>query len=812
MDEITKDTILNDRYAVKECIGSGGMAVVYRGMDLISGTEVALKVLKPEFARDEQQVTRFHKEAESAYRLNHPNIIKIYGFGYCAGIHYIAMQYIDGISLSSYMERFGVIEWRDALKIAEQVLSALETAHENGVIHRDIKPQNILVDASGHVTLTDFGIAQDTISANTLDANNSACSVHYLSPEQARGSLVDGRSDIYSLGITLYEMLIGTVPFDGKSPVAVALKHIQGRIVPPCEVDETIPRGVSDLVMMAVMRDMGKRFQSASEMLAQIRIVYENENISFWQPGTEHNAIREAEEDPESDVLRAEEQEDEAVKVYKPERNRENGESGSADGEEAAGEKAERGQTARDESQEDPYFEEKAEKRQVGDAEEDDGFDTADGRRRKARKAGIVVTYLVASVLAVLSVLALFAVFRSLSGKNLHPTKTQYRIINYEGHEVSAVVAAFRAVGIETELQPVVTEKYPVGYIVSQSVGADVNLSEGDRIIFYVATDEDSVLLEDYTGKDYRIVGPQLENAGLVVTVQEVPGRNTADGTVLRSVPASGSVLSKGDHVTVYVSSGSVCAAVTVPDLVSAGNITLSDAVALLEQYNLTVGHIFPRPLEDITELLATPTPSPDGETPLPGTDLPGGTGSPAPETPGPDGAETQDPDGTANPENPSSDPSSGQTGETAAPTEDPAGTPVPSLPPSPSPTPEPVVSSEFVVAQFPPAGTVLYEGDAVDLYFYDPSALQSVSKTESQTLLCPESAVENGIVKLVKFDFRLSDGTVMMDSVSNVPVSDFPLTFEVPFKYGSDVTEVYIYVNDMNKAYEKRVVRRGAD
>lgn len=767
MDFITKDTVLNGRYSVKECIGEGGMAVVYRGWDIINEIEVALKVLKPELSGDEQHVLRFKSEAEAAYRLNHPNIIKIYGFGHFSGLHYIAMQLIDGVTLAEYMNSFGAIDWKSTFDISKQILSALSVAHEKGVIHRDIKPQNILVDTSGHVTLTDFGIAQDRVSDQTINANSSACSVHYISPEQARGAIVDGRSDIYSLGITMYEMLLGAVPFDGESPVTVALKHIQGRIIPPCEVDETIPKGVSDLVMVATMRDMGKRFQSAEEMLAQMNIVSENENISFWNNPYENQTVNEfvcENEDnrPASDGDLFENYTDDEninddVRVYgKPEKEQpaENseGQALSADSEKPGLD-----------GEEDGIASEEFEYSELP-------------KQTKTVRAGVIITYAAAAVLAIAAVIGLASLYNSLFSKEELVNQT-YRIINYEGYKAAEVVAALKNVGINAELKTVVTDKYPAGYIVSQSVEADMNLREGDSVTFEVASSENFVLIENYVSDDYRAVKQYLINNGLNVDIKEVPGHNTKDGVIMRTVPGAGAVLSKGDSIVIYVTSGTVCAEVRVPDLISANRMTLEEARNTLESMNLKVGNVYPAPGENITVLFATPVPS---AAPVPEYTAENGENYYSSETPANDAGE-EDNDGTASPVN--------------------TGTP------DAEPTPSPIFAKEYVVAQYPMPGTVLYEGDSVDLYFYEPEALNRAAGTVTETLECPENAVTDGIVQLIKFDYRLSDGSVYMDSMSKIPVESFPINFDVPYTYGSDVTEVYIYVNDMNTVYEKRIV-----
>ena len=272
MDIINEGTILNDRYEVGRLIGAGGMSVVYEAKDIVLGIDVALKVLKSDFSRDAEQVERLQREASNVSNLHHPNIVKVYGLGHYEGCHYIAMEKIDGVTVDSLIEQGGALEWRDCVDIIRQVLAALCYTHSHGVIHKDIKPQNILVDEKKHVTLTDFGIAETSTNTNTIVAADGACSVYYMSPEQARNGTVDRRSDIYSLGITFYEMLVGAVPFDGSTNYAIAMKHTNDNVIPACLVDETVPRAISDVVVVATMRDVNKRFKTAEDMLQALNI------------------------------------------------------------------------------------------------------------------------------------------------------------------------------------------------------------------------------------------------------------------------------------------------------------------------------------------------------------------------------------------------------------------------------------------------------------------------------------------------------------------------------------------------------------
>ena len=281
MDDLTEGYILNNRYEIHEKVGEGGMSFVYRAIDLESGSVVAVKVLKKEFCYDDEFIKRFRNEATAAQKLCHPNIVAIFDMGNDNDIQYIVMEYIDGLTLDKLIKAKKKLPWRNTLKITAQILSAVEHAHSHKIIHRDIKPLNIMLTEEGVVKLTDFGIARAVSSATKSAASDSAGSVHYLSPEQVRGGFVDERSDIYSIGITMYEMITGSVPYDGDSHVSIALKHIDGKIKPPHEVDPTIPYGVSDLIVLATKKETNKRFQSAGEMYERLLKVMKNPYVSF---------------------------------------------------------------------------------------------------------------------------------------------------------------------------------------------------------------------------------------------------------------------------------------------------------------------------------------------------------------------------------------------------------------------------------------------------------------------------------------------------------------------------------------------------
>ena len=261
---------LADRYEIIEQIGTGGMSDVYKAKCHKLNRYVAIKVMKSEFSQDKTFVSKFWAEAQSAAGLVNPNVVNVYDVGVENGIYYIVMELVEGITLKKYIEKRGKLPYKEAVSIAIQVANGMDAAHQHNIVHRDIKPQNIIISKEGKVKVTDFGIAKVASSA-TINTSASMGSVHYISPEQARGGYSDERSDIYSLGITIFEMLTGTVPFDGDSAVAVAVQHIQDSIPAPSQLVEGIPVSVDKIVLKCTQKKTDRRYQSASELIADLK-------------------------------------------------------------------------------------------------------------------------------------------------------------------------------------------------------------------------------------------------------------------------------------------------------------------------------------------------------------------------------------------------------------------------------------------------------------------------------------------------------------------------------------------------------------
>lgn len=283
---------LGNRYLVIEKIGEGGMALVYKAKDQLLNRNVAIKILRPEYTNDEDFVHKFKRESVAAASLSHPNIVGIFDVGEEDGIYYIVMEYVKGLTLKQYIRNNTRLNYKETLKITKQIAEALEHAHKNGVVHRDIKSQNILITDDKIVKVTDFGIARAASSSTMTNTERIMGSVHYFSPEQARGGYTDQRTDIYSLGVVMYEMLTGRLPYDAESPVSVALKHIQDSIVEPSDVCPEIPKAVNDIVVKAMEKDMAKRYQSAEDLIKDIITAENNPDAVLYNRAADDEATR----------------------------------------------------------------------------------------------------------------------------------------------------------------------------------------------------------------------------------------------------------------------------------------------------------------------------------------------------------------------------------------------------------------------------------------------------------------------------------------------------------------------------------------
>lgn len=274
-------TILGNRYEIVEEIGKGGMAIVYKAKCHILNRYVAVKVLRPEFREDTDFIKQFKVEAQSAGRLSHPNIVSIYDVGSEDDIDYIVMEYVEGVTLKQYIAAKGIIPWKEAVDYAAQICAGLEHAHKKGIVHKDIKPHNVIITREGILKITDFGIARVATSSTITAGGATMGSVHYFSPEQARGGYTDEKTDIYSLGVVTYEMVTGRLPFDGDTPISVAMQHIEKQPVPPSHVNPDIPRSLDAVIMKAMSKEQSRRYDSVTRMMIDLKKVYIGTPVSY---------------------------------------------------------------------------------------------------------------------------------------------------------------------------------------------------------------------------------------------------------------------------------------------------------------------------------------------------------------------------------------------------------------------------------------------------------------------------------------------------------------------------------------------------
>lgn len=524
---------LDGRYEIHELIGVGGMAYVYKAYDRVEGRWVAIKILKEEFSNNSDFLRRFRNESKAIAVLNHPNIVKVYDVSFGDQIQYIVMEFIDGITLKEYIEQEGTIRWQEAVHFTTQILMALECAHEKGIIHRDIKPQNIMLLQDGSIKVADFGIARFLQSETQTMTDKAIGSVHYIAPEQASGDYITDKADIYSVGVMLYEMLTGKLPFVADNAVSVALMQLQAKPVMPRELNPSIPRGLEQITMRAMEKNPVDRFQSAGEMLDDLDEFRRNPNIVFHYDLQTANARYDAS----------------------------------------------RSMEAYDASRQAPAYND--------DYEYEEELVRS---RRSAKGAMVVKGVLAAAIIVGLAV----AVIYFLNYWNNRPEAGDdlLEMPNLVGQLYEDVIANEEYADFNIQVREGNDPDLQPGEIMKQDPAAGIMVKKDADVELLVNGGVGQVEVPDVVTDHMTLEEAQqaIEDAGLHSQVENVADDEVEEGRVISTNPEPGTMVDSGSTVTLRVSTGPAEEMVTVPDGLVGD--TLANVSAKLEEAGLVVGNV----------------------------------------------------------------------------------------------------------------------------------------------------------------------------------------------------------------------------
>ena len=534
--------MLDNRYEILERIGTGGMAIVYKAKCHRLNRLVAIKILKSDLAQNEEFRRRFNAESQAVAQLSHPNIVSVYDVSRGGDMEYIVMELIDGITLKQYMEKRGQLNWRESLHFITQIMRGLSHAHSRGIIHRDIKPQNIMVLRDGSVKVADFGIACLADSAQTL-TQEALGSVHYISPEQARGDRPDARSDIYSSGVVLYEMLTGRLPFEGESAVSVAIQHLSSIPLAPREINPDIPEQLELICMKAMAPDLEHRYQSADAMIADLEAFRKNPEVEMK---FDLSDLRPEENDEPTRTIRTMPSHTVTIPVHQPERNYPRRE--------------------RDEDEE--------------------------PRRTGSGKRGVLVGAVTVAAVAVVIVL-----FKTILGSFAPAAVDQYQVPDLYNMTIEEAENDPRIEGV-FEIQKAGSEfsaDVPEGHILRQDPKKE-ETRKGSQLVIQVwvsAGEETGEVpdLENKSEQDARILLEKLNKEYNLELTVEAPeelkqfSEEITEGYVIKTEPAQGEILKKGDTVKLILSKGPDIKPVTVLPFVG---MSIDSVLSQLESYKLT--------------------------------------------------------------------------------------------------------------------------------------------------------------------------------------------------------------------------------
>lgn len=519
--------LLAGRYELIEKIGEGGMAIVYKAKCRLLNRYVAIKILRPEFTKDEQFVENFRRESQAAAGLSHPNIVSVYDVGQEGNIHFIVMELVEGKTLSELIEEKGRLDYKEAINITRQVASALSLAHKNQIVHRDIKPHNILITNTGVAKLADFGIAKAVSASTIIGGNNKVMgSVHYFSPEQARGAYVDERSDIYSLGIVLYEMLTGKVPFDGDNPISIALMHINDPMPPVSAEVPGIPPQLEKIIMKATDKYQTNRYRTADEMIEDL------DNIEFITKVMGQKAFT---------IAGEEEKEQPAVSV-RPERERTHRKSEPA-----------------------------------GNTEE------SDKTLERANKISTGFIIGAVAVLVIAGIIGLGALLGWFSGDS-----EEIKVPNFVGRTFEEAQALAQETGLEIARgEDVYSPDQEEGKITSQNPTADSVVSPGKLITVYVSKGKKDGVVPKIVGMDYKEASEYLKTFGFELGIVKTESSTLPENVIIEQSVEEGSTASKGTKIDVTVSDGKGKETVKMPNLIGK---TPDEANAIIDTEGLKLG------------------------------------------------------------------------------------------------------------------------------------------------------------------------------------------------------------------------------
>ena len=574
--------IVGDRYEILERIGTGGMSDVYKAKDHKLNRMVAVKVLKQEFSENANFVSKFRVEAQAAAGLAHPNIVNVYDVGEENGVYYIVMELVEGITLKKYIEKKARLSVKEAVSIAIQVSMGIEAAHNNHIIHRDIKPQNIIISKEGKVKVTDFGIAKAATS-NTITSNVMG-SVHYTSPEQARGGYSDEKSDVYSLGITMFEMLTGRVPFNGETTVAIAIKHIQEEMPSPRDYVSEIPVSVEQIVFKCCQKSPDRRYQSMGELITDLK-------RSLMTPDEDFVKMVDPDEDGSTKMISSGERQ----KIKKQSVNRDGMEEAMHLRREADVKKSVKKKRYVPEYEEEEE-EELDEIEYEYEEEEDEEEEDYDPKMERITTILAVVAAVLIGCIVLFLVGRAFGIFDTgLFGQKEEETqeeeepKEKVQMIEVVGKGEDEVKVDLLKLGLTPEIEYKESAEYEQGIVMDCSVGAGEMIEEGSNVVLTVSAGSEGVEVPDVVGISEAEAVATLGKGGFPVNKTEGHDAYIKEGNVITQSPEAGSKVPAGTAVTIRISQGPEVSKVQVPDTIGRDE---SEGMAILVEAGLQMGKV----------------------------------------------------------------------------------------------------------------------------------------------------------------------------------------------------------------------------